>query len=539
MVQSGTGAHGWRLSTPGWVRLLSVAAIFVVLRIPSLVEPPTYNDEGTYSDIGWALDHGAVLYRDVWGHYTPGVYWLSAAINLVNTSVLAFHLVLAIALALTALGIWLFCRRFASTTVAWAATVGFVILSSLPTLEGDSLYVEAIGAVCVVGAVLLVARPGGVSRRAAIGTGAAAAAAILCKPTFAADAVAVATIPAVIALASGRRPGRAEIRTLLFVAGGGCTLLGIVAVALGLGGSLPGLIDVLTHQDVSYLQSANSGGASGRGSGGGSTTVLLLLTVTRIGLALIVGALITWWLVRRHHVAAAVASWWLTWEVAAVVLSAYGYPHYAAQMEPALCICAALLASRLVRSVPVRQVALAVVTTVVAWIVCVGVIIAPTAEASVVAPQDLSSFVTSVVSPHVITHYLGNGWEHVLGLITPAKYEAGFGTEPAIVRATVDIIEAHSRSGDRVFVWGRAPWVYSLSSRLPAGRYTSLNSSYTLDPHAQPLLLSELRAHPPTVMVQLEPLPPAMTAFLHQLHYIKILPTASGGEICWVAPGRS
>ena len=82
--------------------------------MPSLVEPPTFNDEGTYSDIGWALDHGAVLYRDVWGHYTPGVYWLGAAINLVNTSVLAFHLVLAAAVALTAFGIWLFCRRFSS-----------------------------------------------------------------------------------------------------------------------------------------------------------------------------------------------------------------------------------------------------------------------------------------------------------------------------------------------------------------------------------------------------------------------------------------
>jgi hypothetical protein len=38
------------------------------------------------------------------------------------------------------------------------------------------------------------------------------------------------------------------------------------------------------------------------------------------------------------------------------------------------------------------------------------------------------------------------------------------------------------------------PWAYSLSRRLPAGRYTSLNSSFTLDPKAQPLLISELRA---------------------------------------------
>ena len=136
MVEPATRARAGRLPhpSPGWLALISIAVTGVALRLPSLVEPPTFNDEGTYSDIGWALDHGAVLYRDVWGHYTPGIYWIGAAINLVNTSVLAFHLVLAAAVAVTALGIWLLCRRFTSITTAWAATLGFVILSSLPTL---------------------------------------------------------------------------------------------------------------------------------------------------------------------------------------------------------------------------------------------------------------------------------------------------------------------------------------------------------------------------------------------------------------------
>src|ERR1700722_17484879 len=214
--------------TRGWLAFLSLAVVFLVVRVPSLVEPPTFNDEGTYSDIGWALDHGAVLYRDVWGHYPPGVYWLGAAIHLVNTSVLAFHLVLSAAVALTAWGIWVFCRRFASTPVAWAATFAFVILSALPTLEGDVLYVEVMGAMLVVGAVLLVARPAGPSVRAAIGAGALLGGAILCKPTFGADAVAVATIPAVLALASGRRPARRELQTLLLVAAGA---IGLIAVA--------------------------------------------------------------------------------------------------------------------------------------------------------------------------------------------------------------------------------------------------------------------------------------------------------------------
>jgi hypothetical protein len=524
--------------TSGWLAFLSIAAVFVVMRVPSLVEPPTFNDEGTYSDIGWALDHGAVLYRDVWGHYTPGVYWLGAAINLVNTSVIAFHLVLSAAVALTAWGIWLFCRRFASITIAWAATLGFVILSALPTLEGDVLYVEVIGAMLIVGAVLLVARTRAPSRRAAIGAGVLVGGAILCKPTFGADAIAVATMPAVMALASGRRLGRPEWKTLALVAGGAIGIIAVAAIALGLGGSLPGLIDVLTQQDEAYLQSASGGGGSGVAPGGGTGLVLLLLTASRILLVLAVGALITWHLARRRHLGASIAAWWLTWGLAAVVVSALGLAHYAQQMAPALCVCAALLASRLVRRFPLRELALAVATIVIAWLVAVGALLGPTAEASLVVPQQLSTFVTSIASPHVITHYLGGGWERVLGLTTTAKYEAGFGPQPALVRATVAVIDAHTHSGDHVFVWGRVPWAYSLSARFPAGRYTSLNSSFSLDPKALPLLISELTAHPPAALVQLQPLPADVTALLQRLHYSGIS-MHHDGDIVWVAPSRA
>jgi hypothetical protein len=296
MVEPATGARDRRRVrlSPEWLSLLSIAAVFIALRVPSLVEPPTFNDEGTYSDIGWALDHGAVLYRDVWGHYTPGVYWLGAAINLVNTSVLAFHLVLAAAIALTAFGIWLLCRRFATTAVAWAAALGFVILSSLPTLEGDVLYVEVIGAMIVTGAVLLVARESPISTRAALGAGVLVGSAMLFKPTFGADAVVVATIPGVVALASGRRPGRQEVMTLLRVAAGAIGLLAVAALALWLGGSLPGLVDVLVHQDETYLQSAAGGGGQGVAPAGGTGLVLLVMTATRIGLVLVVGSIATW-----------------------------------------------------------------------------------------------------------------------------------------------------------------------------------------------------------------------------------------------------
>ncbi len=540
MVDAGRSARDRRGPrrplTGAWPAFLSIAAVFIALRLPSLIEPPTFNDEGTYADIGWALDHGAVLYRDVWGHYTPGIYWLGAAINLVHTSVLAFHVALAATVALAAVGVWLFCRRFASETVAWVATLGFVVLASLPTLNGDVLYVEVVGAVLVVAAVLLVARER-VPAGAAILAGLLLALSAVFKVTFAADAVAVATIPVVLAVASGRKPGVREARTVSLVAGGGLILLGAVAAALWLGGSLPGLLDVVTHQDEAYLQSVSGGGAAAGAPSGSVSSVLMLMTVTRILLVLGVGTAITWWLARRRRVGASVAAWWLTWDLAAVVVSGLGLAHYVQQMEPALCICAALLIDRLVGRIRFRELAVAAVTALSAWAVCVVALVGPTVEASAVVSQPVTSFVASIVSPHEIAHQLGRGWERVLGLITPSSYEASFGSQPSLVKESVSVIDAHSGAADRVYVWGRLPWVYALSKRLPAGRYTSLNSSYTLDPGAQPLLIAELRAGPPVVLVALDPLPREITTLLRTKHYRALAPhPGEGAGVTWVAP---
>ena len=39
--------------------VLVIGLVLVVLRAPSLIEPAQFSDEGTYADIGFAVDHGA------------------------------------------------------------------------------------------------------------------------------------------------------------------------------------------------------------------------------------------------------------------------------------------------------------------------------------------------------------------------------------------------------------------------------------------------------------------------------------------------
>jgi Dolichyl-phosphate-mannose-protein mannosyltransferase len=508
----------------GWPLVLSIGLVIAVMRVPSLLEPPQLADEGIYSDIGWALDHGAVLYRTVWDHQPPGVYWLAAGIDAVHTSVLAFHLVATAFVVLSCVLIWLLARRFASRQVAWAATFAFAIVASLPTLQGDLLNTEVIGGSLVLGAMLALTSPPKHLRH--FGAGVLLGAAMLFKPAFIADAFALAAIPVWIAIADGRRPGRAERGDVAMVIAGAVIVVVIGAVVLALQGSLGGLLNVLFQQDITYLGSASRSSASS-----GGTAILAVLTATRTLGVIAVGSVATAVLARRRHSGAAILVWWLAFDVAAAMFSARAFAHYAQQAEPVVCICAAMLVAAALprwRSV----VATGIVATIAAWVVCEALILAPSLEDTVILRQPLPAYWRAAVSPRSVIDYLGGGWERLAGLVSESQYDAGFGPNPLVLSTAVTLIDSHSRPADLVFVWGEVPWVYSLSSRMPAGQYVSLNSSYISDPGAQARLIAELRARPPEVFVATIPLPIQAQQLLAEDGYKQA--TGADGEQCWV-----
>src|SRR5260370_7442104 len=145
----------WRVATPQrW--FIGIWSVFVLLRIPSFIEPPWYSDGGTYADIGWALNHGARLYVDVWDNKPPGIYWLSA--------LLVGHLQLAIAMPLASMlftGVATVCvasigRRVGGAGVGTIAALSYVVVASLPNLDGDLFNAELFGATFVAAAIAIV-----------------------------------------------------------------------------------------------------------------------------------------------------------------------------------------------------------------------------------------------------------------------------------------------------------------------------------------------------------------------------------------------
>lgn len=116
--------------------LVGVAFIFTLLRIPSLIEPDWYGDEGIYQVIGVALRHGRLLYRDIWDNKPPVLYLYYALISGDLFYIRLFSLVFGVGavIAFFFLARTLFDRKrlpvFLSTGV-------FAVLFGLPLLEGN------------------------------------------------------------------------------------------------------------------------------------------------------------------------------------------------------------------------------------------------------------------------------------------------------------------------------------------------------------------------------------------------------------------
>jgi 4-amino-4-deoxy-L-arabinose transferase-like glycosyltransferase len=108
-------------------------ALVVILRLPSLTEPYWYGDEAMYLAIGNSLRAGAVLYRDVFDHKPPVLYFIA----LWAETQLGFRLWLMASQLVAVVALYDVTRRWWRSSIASLLTVGFYALwTSLPYFEG-------------------------------------------------------------------------------------------------------------------------------------------------------------------------------------------------------------------------------------------------------------------------------------------------------------------------------------------------------------------------------------------------------------------
>lgn len=118
------------------LRFLLIASIlFTILRLPSLIEPDWYGDEGIYQVMGQAMNAGRVLYRDIWDNKPPLLYMIYALFN----GDLFFVKLLSLISGLGGLIVFFFLAKdlFKNEKSVYISTVFFALMFGLPILEGN------------------------------------------------------------------------------------------------------------------------------------------------------------------------------------------------------------------------------------------------------------------------------------------------------------------------------------------------------------------------------------------------------------------
>lgn len=123
------------LKTPEKFFLACISFIFTVLRIPSLVEPYWYGDEGIYQVIGMALRSGRVLYEGTWDNKPPMLYLIYALVN--GDQFWARLLSLIFGIGAVIAFYFLAKKLFANHTITYTTTILFAVLFAIPLLEGN------------------------------------------------------------------------------------------------------------------------------------------------------------------------------------------------------------------------------------------------------------------------------------------------------------------------------------------------------------------------------------------------------------------
>ncbi len=106
--------------------------LFLLLRLPSLFEPYWYGDEGVYLVLGQGIRNGLMLYSQIHDNKPPAIYLLAAF----TQTVFGFRLLLLLWMIPTCYYFYQLAKNYLSPKLSQVALLIFVILTSIPVVEG-------------------------------------------------------------------------------------------------------------------------------------------------------------------------------------------------------------------------------------------------------------------------------------------------------------------------------------------------------------------------------------------------------------------
>ena len=460
--------------------LVMILCLVAIMRLPTLMEPYWYGDEGIYLTLGTGIRHGLALYRDIHDNKPPVIYLLAA----ISGSQFWFRFIL-LGWNLTSIAVfsWIattllnpqrrerFWRLgkhlFPIPSLATLATLLFALLPF--AAEGNIANGEIFMILpTMIGFALLLRmrqeERTPLKRKLILSTlaGISFSLAFLTKVPAAFDAVAAGIFFYLIpshSVTSIKKRVLGFIRSIfslppwVFAVAFLVPIILSIAYYSAIGAGQP-YIKAALLQNVGYLSSWKTGsqspqnlGASGlknRAAVVGVVTIVLLLAspyITQEAILVLV---------------------WFAFALFGALLSERPYPHYLIQIIPALALLIPLslhTLNKLRHTLPSRNEYIRHMTALIGLGGCIAILVV--------------SFITIKFWNYAIPPYYQNYFKFVTRQINRDQYFSFFdATLPEQYRIASVIADGTSRN-DRIFVWGDLPNIYALTRRLPPGRYTS------------------------------------------------------------------
>jgi len=436
-----------------WVFLF---LIFLFLRLPSLFEPYWYGDEGIYLTLGQGVRKGLVLYQQIHDNKPPTLYYLAA----LGQTVFGFRLLLSFVMIPTIIYFYRLCLHFFKTKIAQISTFIFVILTSIPLIEGNIANAEIFMLLpTILGFLLFLTAKKNIHY---LISGILLGFAFTIKiPVF------IEAILLIIWIFIQDFDNLKQKFWSLF----------FKAFLLGIGFLIPTLIylfyfyylDALMPflgsallQNFSYLSSWATGTQTASASSGGLVTRLIILFVSW---------LILFFLKFKKIISPQITfiSFWLSATIFGALLSTRPYPHYLIQMIPSII----LLVSFTLTKIKVNNL----------FVIVFGL---------------LSSLF--IINKYDFYFYPNTKYYSNFYLPKDNKsYLESFGNRVITNKQIAQLIKENTQENDRIFVWGDEPYVYAMSNRLPVGRYTV--AYHIVDFNGYTETINSIKNNPPKYII--------------------------------------
>ncbi len=411
---------------------LFLAVVFLLFRLPSLFEPYWYGDEGIYLVLGQGIRKGLTLYTQIHDNKPPTLYYLAA----IGQTVFGFRLLLMGFMALTVFFFYKLSLLFLSIKKTKIATVIFLVLSSIPLIEGHIANAEVFMLLpTILGFYLFFKTKNKLNlflSSLLLGLAFTIKVPVLIEFLFLFLWLFIGDFKSIKKMFS--QIPRAFIFGLGFI-----LPIFLWSVYFYFQGAFKPFIVASLLQNFGYLSSWSTGTQTASVGSGGLFTRFLLVIFAWIFVYFLK-------IIKKIDSKFCFILFWFIATIFGALLSTRPYPHYLIQTLPPLI----LVILSFFEFKKILKPLLSIIS-----IFCFVFVVAK-----------YKFYFYPVVS------YYQNFYSYALKQKSQSDYFNYFGSQVNSVHQISKYIKENSSALDKIFVWGDEPYIYALSDRLPTSKYT-------------------------------------------------------------------